>query len=119
MPAGKELHNGALDTREPFLRGPDRLDIFLQNDLVRRVLEWLQLEPSAIPCAPVLLSRKDPAVAQQEGTGLLLVRADRFDCDCPGANQIAERLMGWIRNPHGRQLTGSQQAGEHRRVTPI
>jgi hypothetical protein len=65
-PSRQEFCNGVLDATEPLLGEPDCLDVFLQYDLVGRMLEILLLEPAPIAGASVLLPRKDSAVTEQK-----------------------------------------------------
>ena len=98
-PARQELHDGSLDALEAFLSQPNRLHVFLQHDLVGRMLELLLLEPAPIPRAPVLLHGGGAAVPQHEGVHLLLVDADRLDCRGARAHQVAHRLVHGIGAP--------------------
>ncbi len=107
MPAGQELHDCALDTNEPLLRDPNRLDIFLQHDLVGRMLEILLLKPDAIPSTPMLVARKDPAVTQEKGADLLLVRPNSLHSDSARADQVPHRFVRWIWHPDRAQLASS------------
>ena len=46
---------------------------------------------------------------QQERAYLLSVHSQRLNGRRTGANEISHRFVTGVRNPHGRQLAGSEQ----------
>jgi hypothetical protein len=74
-PAWQEFFDRLLDPPSALLAETDVLEQLLEYDLVGRVLKTLLLQPAAVPSTPVLLAREEPAVTQQEGADLALLRA--------------------------------------------
>jgi hypothetical protein len=65
------------------------------------------------------LAGEDATVPQHEGRHGLAFATQILDRGVPRANQIPQRLMGLVRNPHLREFAGPQQPGERDRIPPI
>ena len=105
-------------TIAPCRRRLDGSDAIFQHDVMRRLLEPQSGQPATVhqrPGRPVVVM----AMTQQE-TGELLTRlAQGAHRRQTRTDQIADRLMRLIRNPHRRQFTGTMQLGEIDRIAPV
>ena len=88
----------------------DRIEPVLEDDLLRRVVEFLIGQPAPMGHRPVLAAVKDAAVPQQKRQQLLSLPAQVLGRRLAGANHIAHRLMRGIGYPHSGQLAGAQQS---------
>lgn len=83
------------------------------------VIELLLLEPAQIAHCPALLPRLDATVLEHEGAHLLTMNAQHFDrCgSCP--DEIAHRLVAFVRDPNRRQLAGAKQPRQGDRIPTV
>ena len=96
---------------------PNEARIF-QHDVMRCVFERQSGEPAPVhqgPGRPVIMT----AMAQQKAGELLARLPQHAHRRQSRAHQIADRLMGWIWNPHRRQFTRSVQFGQVNRVASV
>lgn len=56
---------------------------------------------------------------EQEGLQMLAALGQHAARRRPGPDQVAQRLVRGIRDPHGRQFTGTMQLGQHHGVPAI
>jgi hypothetical protein len=78
-PVRHKLFDRLLQPIHSFLRKSDRLDHFLQDDLMSGMIELLFLQPSQVPHRPTLLAREDTTVLEHEGAHLLPMHSKRLD----------------------------------------
>jgi len=95
------------------------LQHLLKGDLMRRMIEALALQPSAISHRPRPGPVIDPSVAQHEGRNELALVPLVLGRAFPGPNQVAHRLMCFIRNPDRRQLPGAKKAGQSNGIQSV
>ena len=92
----------------PPSRALDGRDESSSTMLMRGVFERQSGEPAPVhqgPGRPVIMT----AMAQQEAGELLARLPQHAHRRQSRAHQIADRLMGWVRNPHRRQFARSVQ----------
>ncbi len=85
---------------------------------MRRLLESQSGHPPAMhqrPCWSMIAM----TMAQQEAGELLTSLTQTANSRQTGAHEIADRLMGRIRNPYRRQFARSMQPGQVDRVPPV
>lgn len=97
----------------------DGVDIVLEHDLLRRMLEPHRRQPAPVGDRPALLSGIDAAVAQQKSLKMLPRLAEHLHRRRSRSDQIAHRLVRGIRHPHRRQLAGTVQFRQHHRVAVV
>jgi len=61
----------------------------------------------------------DPSVTQQKRQQLLALAAKILRCGRARPDKIADRFVHRVRHPNRRQITGTQQPGQRRGITPI
>lgn len=93
------------------LRKSNRLNHFLQRNLMRRMFELLLLQPSQIPHRPSFFTGKNAALLEHEGADLLAVNTESFDRRSPGADKIPHGFMILVRNPYSGKLASAQKLG--------
>ena len=71
----------------------DRVDLFLEDDLLGRMLEGLTRKPAPMRQRPVAFAVKDPAVREEKGEQLLALATQVSRTRLSGSNEIADRLM--------------------------
>ncbi|WCR18734.1 transposase [Paracoccus alcaliphilus] len=96
-PLRQQIRNLPGQPLDPRLGIGNRVDIVLQDDLLRRIREAHQREPPPIGPGPAFLPRIDLAVAQQKALQVLARLARHPHRRCPRPDQIAHRLMRHIR----------------------
>ena len=85
---------------------------------MRRLLESQSGHPATVHQRP-RRSMVVMAMAQQKGGQLLTGLTQAADRRQTGAHEIADRLMGRIRNPDRRQFARPMQLGEIDRIPPV
>ncbi len=108
-----------LETAQAPERVLDRVDAFLKDDLLRRVLELLIGQPTAVRQGPVAGDAVNPAVPQQERKKLLAFAPKVVRRRLAGAHKIANRLMGRIGRPDPCQFAGPMQPRQCDRIPTV
>ena len=102
----------------PCRRRLDSRDTIFQHDMMHRLVELQACQPAPVQQRPgraVVV----PAVAQQEAGQLLAGLAQGAHRRLTRTDEIADRLMGLIRNPDRGQFTGAMQLGKVDRIPPV
>ncbi len=97
---------------------PHGRNAIFQHDVMRCVFDRQSGEPAPVhqgPGRPVIMT----AMAQQKAGELLARLPQHAHRRQSRAHQIADRLMGWVWNPHRRQFTRSVQFGQVNRVASV
>ena len=105
-------------TIPPSRRRLDGRDAIFQHDVMRCVFERQSGKPAPVhqgPGRPVIMT----AMAQQKAGELLARLPQHAHRRQSRAHQIADRLMGWVWNPHWRQFIRSVQFGQVNRVASV
>lgn len=119
-PLRQHRHDPAFEMVAAVLRGPDRFEIILEDDLMRLLLEGLEPQPLPVPDRPVLpVGAVDAAMAQQESEALLPRPGELRRRVHAGADQIADRLMHRVRHPHRRQVTSTMLQRQLLGIAPV
>ena len=93
-------------------------DAIFQHNVMRCVFERQSGEPAPVhqgPGRPVIMM----AMARQKAGELLARLPQHAHRRQSRARQIADRLMGWVWNPHWRQFIRSVQFGQVNRVASV
>jgi hypothetical protein len=96
----------------------DGCNAIFQDDMMRRLLESQSGHPPAMhqrPCWSMIAM----TMTQQEAGELLTSLTQTATSRQTGAHEIADRLMGRIRNPDRRQFARPMQLGQVDRVPPV
>ena len=101
-----------LKALQPCLLFRDGTDIFLEDDLLRRGVADHLTEPAQVSGSPVGLAFVADILAQQEGLQAVLGGLEVFDGIFAGAGQVADRLVGDIRDIDGGEVAAAHEAGE-------
>jgi hypothetical protein len=56
---------------------------------------------------------------EHEGAYLLTMNAKGLNPGSAGANEIAHRLMSFVRDPYRGEFAGTQKLGEPHRIAPV
>jgi len=98
-PSWNKRRNLASQSFNPRLRNIDGIQIVLEHDLLRRMLEAESAQPSSVGDRPAPLARIDPAVAEQKALQVLSCPAENPHRrrSCP--NKIAHRFVCGVWNP--------------------
>lgn len=107
-PLGQAVHTG--------LSVGHGMNVVLQNELARRVIEAHRGEPATVRQGPALLASIDTPMWQQEALEILPRLTEHTHRRGAGSHQVAHGLMRRIRTLHRRQLAAPVQLGQHRRV---
>ena len=105
-------------TIAPRRRRLDGRDAIFQHDVMRRLLESQSGHPPTVHQRP-RRSMVVMAMAQQEARELLTGLTQTADRRQASAREIADRLMGLIRNPDRGQFAGPMQLGQIDRIPPV
>ena len=73
------------------------------------LLKGLTCKPGAMALCPVLTGRIAAAMPKQEGEQLLACTHQVHRCVHSGSDQIAQRFVCGVWNPHRRQVPGAVQ----------
>lgn len=102
------------------LRRPDCLDIILEDDLVRRLLERLKAEPLSMPQRPVLSVRTiDATVTEQKGKALLPRPRELGRGVHARPHQVADRFVHRIGHPDTGQIAGAVLSRQFLGITSV
>ena len=91
-PARQELLD-SFDAPDALFQGADRVDEFLQRNLVSGVVEALFLQPAKVAGTPGSLTRKDVSMLEHERAHLLPVNA--LGLNRGGASATRSRIASW------------------------
>ena len=94
------------------------VDVGLERDLLCRVLEALIAEPYTMLLFPDC-SGIPAAVAQEEALDALARLPNILAGNLARTNEIAYGFVGLVRDPDGRQFSGTREPRQHERITPI
>ena len=89
----------------------DRVEAFLEDDLLRCMLERLLGEPTPTRQRPMPAAAVDPAATQQEGKQLLAFAAQIVRCRLARSHEVTDRLAYRVGYPHRGKLAGPVQPG--------
>jgi hypothetical protein len=93
----------------------DRIERLLEDDLLRRVREFLLGQPTQMCQGPMLATVEDPAMTKQKRKQLLPLLAKILRGGLARPHQITHRLV----HPNRRQFTSAKQPCQRHRVTPV
>jgi hypothetical protein len=94
------------------------VDVGLERDLLRRMIEALITEPNAMLFLPDG-SNISATVTQQEAASALPGLADILGGNLASPDEIAHGFVRLIRNPDCRKLSSARQARQHDGIAPI
>ncbi len=117
-PVRQRRFDVCFQTVAPCRRRLDRCDAVFQHDMMHGLFELQPGQPAPVhqrPGRAVVVM----AVAQQEAGQLLASLTQRAHRRQTRTHEIADRLMGLIRNPDRGQFTGPMQLGEIDRIPPV
>jgi hypothetical protein len=97
----------------------DRVNPFLEDDLLRGMIELLPGEPAPMRQRPMAASAVNPTVPQQKGKQLLAFAAKVVRRRLAGSNKVAHRLMRRVWRPHSRQFACPVQSRQCDRLAPV
>ena len=97
----------------------DRVDAFLEDDLLRRMLERLLGEPTPMCQRPMTASAIDPPTAQQERKWLLAFATQIIRCCLARPDKITDRLLRRVGDPYRSKLSRSVQPRQCDRISPV
>jgi hypothetical protein len=95
------------------------MDVVLQHDLLRRMIEMHRGQPTPIGQGPGAGPAVDLVMAQQETLQMLPRLGQHPDRRCSRPHQIAHRFMSRVGYPDRGQLAGAVQLGQHQGVPAI
>ena len=95
------------------------MDVILQHDLLRGMVEADRGQPAPISFGPTTGTTVDPTMAQQETLEMLASLAENPPCRGASPDQVTHRLMRVVRHPHRRQLASPMQFRECRSIATV
>jgi hypothetical protein len=96
----------------------DRVDAFLEHDLLRCMLERLPGEPMPMRQRPMTAAAVDPPTTQQERKHLLAFATQIIRGCLTRPDKIPDRLVRRVGYPHRSRLSRSVQPGQCDRISP-
>src|ERR1700760_2133428 len=97
----------------------DRVDAFLEDDLLRRMLERLLGQPTPMCQRPMTASAVDPPTTQQERKQLLAFATQIIRCCLARPDKITDRLVRRVGYPYRSKLSRPVQPRQCNRIPPI
>jgi hypothetical protein len=95
------------------------MDVILEHDLLRRVLEPDRRQPAPIGLPPAFLARIGPTMPEQEALQVLARLARDAHRRRPRPDQIAHRLMSLVGHPDRRQLARPMEFGQRDGIAAV
>ena len=118
-PVGQDLPQGLLQARDTGTRLRDRVQVFLQADLLSGVLHLQRSQPAQMGAAPGGLAGIGDTVAQQQclqAVACIALFAHRV---LTGAHEVAHGLIGRAGYAHDGKVVGASQPCQLHRVAPV
>ncbi len=97
----------------------DGVEVFLEHDLLGRMIETKTGEPSPMGLGPMAPATIDPVVPQQKALQPLPCRAQVLYRRGPGPDQVTHRLVRRLGNSNRGQLARPVQPGQTHRVASV
>lgn len=97
----------------------DGLDLILEDDLLRRVLEGLTGKPAPVGQRRVTAALIVPPVPEQEGEQLLAFATQVVGRCLQSLDQVADFFMDRVRHPHPGQFARPVQPRQRDCVSPV
>jgi hypothetical protein len=97
----------------------DRVQVFLEADLLRRVLHLRPGQPAQVRGGPAALARVGDAVAQQQRLEPVARRAALAHTVVASAHQVTNGLVGCTGYAHRGEISRSVEPGQRHRVATL
>src|ERR1700688_2283321 len=97
----------------------DGMNVVLEHDLLRRMIEAYCRQPSSIGEGPGPGTMVNPLVAQKKALQMLPGLGQHTDCRRPRSDQIAHRFVASVGDPDRRQLSSTVQLRQHQGIAAI
>ncbi len=107
------LEQGRVEAPDPLGGGPNTGQIVVEGDLGCAITEGQRVEPGLVPGRPrpAHPRRRGDALAKQELAEVVLGPEPLGTGVVASPDQVAQRLVGLIRDPHWGEVSAAEQPG--------
>jgi hypothetical protein len=118
-PVGQRVAHRLLEPRDARGGLADRVQVFLEPDLLGSMLHPQRGQPAHVRCRPGALAGVGDAVAQQQRLEPVAPVAALAYRVIATTDQVAHRLIGPTRHTHRLEISRSPRSSQHHRVAPV
>jgi hypothetical protein len=97
----------------------DRVDAFLEDDLLCRMFEWLPGKPTPMRQRPMTAAAVDSPPTQQERKQLLAFATQIIHCCLAHPGKITDRLVRRVKYSYRSKLSRSAPPRQRDRILPV